>query len=1031
MTRSILISIIASQLLFILNLKAGTATHLQVDYVASGDSFPSKIPFYVRLSARDIDNNIDDTYGNTNSAIVSVISGPGTFSGPFSVFFLGGIAEFTDLSFNTSGNYVIKFSSGSLSADTISIKMFDYFSFSNSSSVLKFINKHSQDTIATDDFLFRYVIAANSSNKIDTTCNASVSLSIIGSGSLTGVTNKNFTKGVALFSSLSLTATGANQIVCSSGSLIKDTSTVFVGTSTTSTDTTSSTCDTTTVGSRSNLGLYSGTCIDLTFSPNGRLFAGVRAPASLFYSDDTAKTWEAAFPVDSLEFNCGNSGWGGGGHKVLTNNKGWVSAYTEQELGSLKSTEVSFHNGDSGSWQTASDQNMMMDLGYGMQTPRGIGLTDYYMYSVLTNTIVIRDSSGIKNIIDASLYLGSFPLTNSIARIAPANNSSSYPFYIIVDTTGDMGDNISGKLYYFDGSLFTSISLPSGLSGISEVFTSPLGNTGDTVFISGRIINSNLTFTQKTYRSYDKGINWQDISWALDPYSSSISDLDYSSSSLGNMILILQGKAISKDLGDTWEIIFNSQYSAASVSIYDQNIVLASKNKGVEISTSGLSGTFSIADNYGLEAIQINKIARTSNKSVFYLATRSGLAYTTAYLDTLVSAFDKWHAPYGEFPIASVNDSDGIFAVVIDPYDSLHVIAGGANNFNVSFTGYNGFQYVNVTGFGLYMYVRDILFVDSDIALAVTGRISEGDNNSDWGNIWRTVDGGLNWTNVSPAGFYSGNVLAMGISATDTVLYAGSGFAKSLASSDRAGILWKSTDLGLTWMGIHAGPTSITDITIDSMPIFDIAVDPRGTDTLYIASGHNTDNAFVVSYDGGITYHYTDLLGEGAFSTVSVDLENPDTNVYVGNRKQIFDYNPSTDSGQVIFTGLPGEIMYELAHGSILVGSTTGFYGVDGDKTIDIVGIDKVSVVTNRVLLYPNPSSYSFTIEVNSSQQKNDMQINLLDVLGRNIKTIYKGKTEQETMQLNVDCNNLVSGTYFIRVIGDNEIINKKILISK
>lgn len=784
-------------------------------------------------------------------------------------------------------------------------------------------------------------------------------------------------------------------------------------------------CDTATVGSRTNLGLYSGKCMDLTFSPlTNRLFASVLAPASLFYSDDTAKTWKAAFPVDSLEYNCGAQGWGGSARRVLANNVGWVAAYTEESMGSLSATVISFENGDSGTWKTAMDERSMQILGYNQQFTRGITLTNYYMYSILRTAIVMQDTSGINNIVDISQSISGLSSQSGIVSIASANNSSGYPYYIVVDTTGDQ-HQAYGKLYQYDGSNFSQISLPSSISsnGIRAVYTPLNSTTGDTIFITTVVFSNKQV---KVFRSYDGGVNWQDISWTGDKHESLLTDVEYSQ---GGIVLMLSGRAISKDMGDTWEALSDGNYIAATVSPSDTNYILASLNNGAEISTAGTTGSFSIADNVGLEAVQVNKISKTENKSIFYIATRSGLAYTTAYLDSSIENYDKWHAPYGEFPIATVSDSDGIWSVAIDPFDSLHVIAGGAEGFYVSHSGHSGFQFISTGYMSNGPYVYDIVFVTSDIVIAITNRIVDG---FEWGDIFRSTDGGLNWIKVSPSDFVGGNTLALGHNSTDTVIYAGSGL-----KNIKAGRLWKSTDLGQNWVAINIGPTSLATTAVDSLPINDIAIDPRGVDTLYIAAGYNLDYAFVVSYDGGLTYHYTDLIDNGAFSAVAINKDNPDSSVYVANRRDVFIYNPTTDTSELILRGLPGELVPDLAHGSILVGTTTGFYGFDGEGDEDdslTVSVFEKLVINNSItlIIYPNPVNSIATIELNiANSSTNNMQITLLDLLGRNTQTIYKGKVPTGKTIIPIDCGKLPSGTYYIRITSNNEIMNQKIMILK
>ncbi|MBN2746826.1 MAG: hypothetical protein JXR34_08875, partial [Bacteroidales bacterium] len=90
-----------------------------------------------------------------------------------------------------------------------------------------------------------------------------------------------------------------------------------------------------TVGERINMGLYGGAADDLTYSPTGRLFAGIQTPGSIFSTDDSCKTWKRVFQTDSLEFAGGMRGWGGGGRQIFCNDTGWVLALTQQHGGNL------------------------------------------------------------------------------------------------------------------------------------------------------------------------------------------------------------------------------------------------------------------------------------------------------------------------------------------------------------------------------------------------------------------------------------------------------------------------------------------------------------------------------------------------------------------------------------------------------------------------------------------------------------------------------------------------------------------------
>jgi hypothetical protein len=111
---------------------------------------------------------------------------------------------------------------------------------------------------------------------------------------------------------------------------------------------------TSSIGDRENLGLFGGPANDLSISfSNHRIFAAGHSPSTLFFSDDSAATWQQAFSFDSLEYDFGNRGWGGGAFQVLTNQSGWVAALTGFSSFQLSASVVSYNNGNS--FQTAVD----------------------------------------------------------------------------------------------------------------------------------------------------------------------------------------------------------------------------------------------------------------------------------------------------------------------------------------------------------------------------------------------------------------------------------------------------------------------------------------------------------------------------------------------------------------------------------------------------------------------------------------------------------------------------------------------------
>ncbi len=981
-------------------------------------------PFSINVAAVNNAHCVDTLY--TNNGTLTKQAGPGSLSGSLAVNFIKGMANFNNVFINGPGNYSILIHSGTLTDTVVSIVAVNSGGTmpclgAGPATKLKFDMVPVNVTVNSPFML--NVSAFGNNNCVDTLYTGSVTLTkFAGPGNLAGVVTMNFNKGMVQFNNLSVNQQGGYRFIASSGALLKDTTLNINATGGGGTP-----CPpTTAAGSRKNMGLYGGSSLDLTFlNANNRLFAAISSPASLFYTDDLCATWHRAFPDDSLEYGCGK-GWGGRAVRVLTNNTGWVAVQTSQEAGTLNALVVSYTHGDTGTWKTAMDGKMMNALGLGSVNVGGMGLSDYYMYCLMGKYIIrIHNSAAINmssDVINVTSAISGLNSNSTVKSIAAANQSTGYPIYFVVDTTGSFGNSSNGVLYKYNGTTYSVITLPAGLSGAGTIFTHPAQVTGDTLFLTG-MAGPN----QKLYRSYNGGTSWTDIS--AGPGNWSLSDVDYSAGWVSSMpssngcVLLIPGVSLSTDLGTTWQPI-NLQNNGGAVHPTTPTTVVGTKGRGVVVSTTGASGTYTTAVNYGLEAVTIKKIARTQNKGLFYIATKAGLAYTTAYLDTNIVGYNKWNAPYGEFPVANVGDDAGVFSVAIDPNDSLHVIAGYSNGFAVTTTGITGFANVNPAGWNNMDDPRanDILFINSNVVIAVSG----GDNqvSAGKGNIWRSTNGGQSWTKVSPTGFSNGNTIAKGNNATDTVIYIGTGLSDNILDS---GKIWKSSNLGVTWTKVNDGPTSTTNPLRTKMPIYDLAVDPRGIDTLYIASGANLDHAFVKSTDGGITYQYINAHGEGAFTSVAINQHNPDT-VYTAIRRDILMYDAINDTANYIYRGLPGELVPDLAFGSVLAGTSMGFFKIKEEIIPVTTGIkNPVKVYMDEVRAYPNPfesmANIAFTLTTHSQ-----VTLKVYDLTGREIKTIYSGSLHegQHILQLNGD--GLAEGTYLITLITDKKVSSKRVV---
>lgn len=115
------------------------------------------------------------------------------------------------------------------------------------------------------------------------------------------------------------------------------------------------------------------------------------------------------------------------------------------------------------------------------------------------------------------------------------------------------------------------------------------------------------------------------------------------------------------------------------------------------------------------------------------------------------------------------------------------------------------------------------------------------------GGVWKTMDGGNTWKNVSD-GFFGGSIGAVAVSESDpNVIYSGGGEVTVRGNVSHGNGVWKSTDSGKTW--IHMGLD-------DSRQIPRIRIHPRDSNLVYVAAlghlfGPNEMRGVYRSKDGG------------------------------------------------------------------------------------------------------------------------------------------------------------------------------------
>jgi photosystem II stability/assembly factor-like uncharacterized protein len=212
------------------------------------------------------------------------------------------------------------------------------------------------------------------------------------------------------------------------------------------------------------------------------------------------------------------------------------------------------------------------------------------------------------------------------------------------------------------------------------------------------------------------------------------------------------------------------------------------------------------------------------------------------------------------------------------------------------------------------------------------------------GGVWKTLDGGRTWTNISD-GFFGGSIGAVTVAPSDhNVIYVGGG-EKTLRGNVSSGYgIWKTEDAGKTWS--EAG-------LADSRHVPRIVIDPNDHNTVYAAVlgdiyKPTQERGVYKSTDGGKTWNQKLFSNDlaGAVDLI-IDPSNPRTLYASTWRVQRTPYSLSSGGeGSALWKSTDyGETWKEISKNEGFAKGTLGIMGI----TVSSMNSDKLyAIVENK-----------------------------------------------------------------------------------
>lgn len=229
------------------------------------------------------------------------------------------------------------------------------------------------------------------------------------------------------------------------------------------------------------------------------------------------------------------------------------------------------------------------------------------------------------------------------------------------------------------------------------------------------------------------------------------------------------------------------------------------------------------------------------------------------------------------------------------------------------------------------------------------------------GGVWKTIDGGSNWKNITDK-YFGGSIGCVAVAPSDnTILYVGEGESTLRGNVSEGFGIWRSDDGGRSWRNLGLK---------DTRHIIRIVVHPKNPDIVWVAAighlfGSNEDRGIFKTIDGGKTWKKVLYVNnQTGCSDLIMEPGNPAV-LYAGTwRIQRTPYSlESGGEGGAIWKSIDGGETWKNIAGN--KGLPKGLWGITG-ITVSPSNTDKIyAIIENKDggLFVSNDAGETWTLQ--------------------------------------------------------------------